>query len=201
MRPDRLRVRVRSNGRRGEQMTMHDATTTPVVLEPEADDAWRGVATEDDDEISAEVGVKLQARSRRLLGSLLRPHKWMLWLCGLVVVLDQALFLSGPLVVAYGIDTAVPALAAGDGVPLVFTALAYLTAGIGGAGTKALFTRMAAKVTQDALLDLRGRIFDHSQKLSLSFHEKYTSGRVISRMTSDLDSLSDMAEQGIESLI
>ena len=182
-------------------MTTHDATTTPVVLEPEADDAWRGVATEDDDEVSTEVGVKLQARSRRLLKSLLRPHTRMLWLCTLVVVLDQALFLAGPLVVAYGIDTAVPALAAGNGAPLVFTALAYLTAGIGGAGTKALFTRMSARVTQDALLDLRGRIFTHSQKLSLSFHEKYTSGRVISRMTSDLDSLSDMAEQGIESLV
>ena len=109
-------------------MTMHNATTTPVVLEPEADDAWRGVATEDVDEVSTEVGVKLQARSRRLLRSLLRPHTRMLWLCALVVVLDQALFLSGPLVVAYGIDTAVPALVAGNGGPLVFTALIALVA-------------------------------------------------------------------------
>ncbi len=56
-------------------MTAHD-TTTPVVLDPEADDAWRGVAAEDSTDTTAAVGVKLQARSRRLLGSLIRPHRW-----------------------------------------------------------------------------------------------------------------------------
>ena len=51
------------------------------------------------------------------------------------------------------------------------------------------------------LLDLRGRVFTHSQALSLSFHEKYTSGRVISRLTSDLDALGDLAAEGLEGLI
>ena len=104
-----------------------------MVLDPSADDAWRGVATEDVDEVTTAVGIKLQARSRRLLKSLLAPHRRLMWLAGLIVVFDQALFLAGPLVVAYGIDTAVPALAAGNGAPLVFTTLAYLIAGTGGA--------------------------------------------------------------------
>ena len=51
------------------------------------------------------------------------------------------------------------------------------------------------------LLDLRGRVFTHGQALSISFHEKYTSGRVISRMTSDLDTLGDLAQEGLEGLI
>ena len=176
-------------------------TTTPVVLDPEADDAWRGVATEDTAEVVRAVGIKLQARSRRLLGSLLRPHRWWALLAGVVVVISELAYLVGPLVVAYGIDTAVPALVAGDGGPLVFATLAYLAAGIVNALGKAVFVRLSAKVAQAVLLDLRGRVFTHSQALSLSFHEKYTSGRVISRMTSDLDALGDLAEEGLEGLI
>jgi ATP-binding cassette subfamily B protein len=176
-------------------------TSTPVRHDPEADDAWRGVAAEDTVDISATVGIKLQARSRRLLGSLIRPHRWWAALAGVVVVVSELAYLVGPLAVAYGIDTAVPALAAGDSGPLVFATLAYLGAGAANALTKALFVRLAAKVSQAVLLDLRGRVFTHGQALSISFHEKYTSGRVISRMTSDLDTLGDLAQEGLEGLI
>ena len=175
--------------------------TTPVTLEPEADDAWRGVVAEDTEDISAAVGVKLQARSRVLLGSLIRPHRWWALLASVVVVISELAYLVGPLAVAYGIDTAVPALVAGDSAPLVYATLAYLGAGLVNALGKALFVRLAAKVSQAVLLDLRGRVFTHSQALSLSFHEKYTSGRVISRMTSDLDTLGDLAQEGLEGLI
>ena len=82
----------------------------------------------------------------------------------------------------------------------------YATLGLPGAGLvnalgKAVFVRLAAKVSQAVLLDLRGRVFNHSQALSLSFHEKYTSGRVISRMTSDLDTLGDLAQEGLDGLV
>ncbi|MGH4021573.1 MAG: ABC transporter ATP-binding protein, partial [Pseudonocardiaceae bacterium] len=53
-------------------------------------------------------------------------------------------------------------------------------------------------IGQDVLLDLRERVFAHVQRLSLSFHERYTSGRVISRLTSDVDSLQDMLETGLD---
>jgi len=177
------------------------ATTTPVILDPEADDAWRGVAAEDTEDISASVGLKLQARSRRLLGSVIRPHRWWALLAGLVVVISEIAYLIGPLAVAYGIDTAVPALTAGDSGPLVFATLAYLGAGMVNALGKAIFVKLSAKVAQAVLLDLRGRMFTKAQALSLSFHEKYTSGRVISRMTSDLDALGDLAAEGLEGLI
>ena len=148
-----------------------------------------------------DVGIKLQARSRRLLGSLLRPHRAMVFFTTLVVVVSELAFLVGPLIVAYGIDSAVPALVNGDGAPLTFTAVAYLGAGVLNALAKAVFIRLSARISQAVMLDLRGRVFRHSQALSLSFHEKYTSGRVISRMTSDLDTLSDLFEQGLDGLI
>jgi ATP-binding cassette subfamily B protein len=176
-------------------------TTTPVILDPEADDAWRGVAAEDTEVISSTVGIKLQARSRRLLGSLIRPHRWWASLAATVVVISELAYLVGPLAVAYGIDTAVPALSAGDGGPLVLATLAYLAAGMTNAAGKAVFVRLSAKVAQAVLLDLRGRVFTHTQSLSLSFHERYTSGRVISRMTSDLDALGDLAAESLEGLV
>jgi ABC-type multidrug transport system fused ATPase/permease subunit len=41
-------------------------------------------------------------------------------------------------------------------------------------------------------------VFAHFQRLSLAFHEKYTSGRVISRLTSDLDAINDLLEMGLD---
>jgi len=176
-------------------------TTPPILLEPKADDAWRGVVSEDTEDISASIGLKLQARSRRLLRKLIRPQRGPALLAAFVVVLSEAAYLLGPLVVAYGIDTAVPALVAGDAGPLVFATLGYLGAGIVNAAGKAVFVRLSAKVAQAVLLDLRSDVFTHSQSLSLSFHEKYTSGKVISRLTSDLDALADLAAEGLEGLI
>jgi len=177
------------------------ATAVPPGPQPRDDEAWRGVATEDTTDISASIGVKLQARSRRLLASLLRPHHRLGALAIALVVVGQLAFLVGPLIVAYGIDSAVPALAAGNGAPLTFTAIAYLAAGIVNAAATAAFVRLSARVAQALMFDLRGRVFDHTQKLSLSFHEKYTSGRVISRMTSDLDTLAELTEEGLNGLI
>ena len=51
------------------------------------------------------------------------------------------------------------------------------------------------------LLDLRRRVFRHGQRLSLDFHESYTSGRLISRLTSDVDSLHDLLEKGLDGLL
>ena len=139
-------------------------TTTPAIgFDPEADDSlpdesWRGVASEDTADISTDVGIKLQARSRRLLASLLRPHRAMVLLTTVVVVISELAFLVGPLIVAYGIDTAVPALANGDGGPLTFTAVAYLGAGMLNAVTKAIFIRLSARIAQSLMLDLRGRV-------------------------------------------
>lgn len=180
---------------------MTDIPISTVPSDPENDDSWRGVATEDTTDISDAVGVKLQARSRRLLGSLVRPHRRRALFAAAAVVISELAFLVGPLIVAYGIDTAVPALIRGDGAPLTFTALAYLGAGVINSLARVVFIRLAANLSQTVLLELRGRVFAHSQALSLSFHEKYTSGRVISRMTSDLDTLGDMAGQGLDGLV
>ncbi len=51
------------------------------------------------------------------------------------------------------------------------------------------------------LLELRGRIFRHAQALSVDFHERYTSGRLISRSTTDVESLRELLSEGLQELI
>lgn len=166
-----------------------------------ADESWRGVAAEDVEELDRAVGLKLQARSRRLLGSLLRPHVGGALLALLLVVAENAVSLSGPLLIAVAIDTGIPAAIGGDNTVLAACVAGYLASGVGSAGLRYIFLRLSGRIGQDLLLDLRQRVFTHAQRLSLSFHEKYTSGKVISRLTSDIESLDDLLEMGLDGLL
>jgi ATP-binding cassette, subfamily B, bacterial len=60
---------------------------------------------------------------------------------------------------------------------------------------------MTGRVGQAVVLELRRRVFWHMQALSVAFHESYTSGRVISRQTSDIEAISALFEEGLDSLI
>ena len=64
-----------------------------------------------------------------------------------------------------------------------------------------VYVRLSGRIGQDVLLDLRVRLFDHFQRLSLGFHERYTSGRVISRLTSDVDALEELLMYGLQTLV
>ena len=108
--------------------------------------------------------------------------------------------MAGPALIAFGIDHALPALRSGDNLPLVFTGVAYLLAAIATAGLTALYVTSTARLSQAMLLDLRVRVFRHTQRLSLEFHEKYTSGRIIARQTSDLEALRELLDSGVSSL-
>jgi ATP-binding cassette subfamily B protein len=165
--------------------------------------SWRGVATEDTDtdDLTVSTSLALAARSRALLGSLVRPHRHWAWVALVLAVAESVAALAGPLLIAAAIDTGVPAALHGRTGPVVWIAIAYTAAGVASAGLRAAFLLIAGRVGQDILLDLRTRVFRHVQRLSVSFHERYTSGRVISRLTSDLDSLSELLQQGLDELL
>ncbi|WP_128978696.1 ABC transporter ATP-binding protein [Streptomyces roseicoloratus] len=137
----------------------------------------------------------------RLLRSLLAAHRARVVVAALVLLVQQAALQAGPLLVAYAIDRGVPAFRAGEHGPLVVVALGYLLCAAGGALLQYVFVRAAARINQDVLLDLRGRIFRHAQELSVDFHERYTSGRLISRSTTDVESLRELLSEGLQELI
>ena len=97
-----------------------------AAAEPLPEDDWRGVASEDREELSAGAGVFLRARSRRLLGELLAPHHRSLWGLLFTITVQNLAWLAGPFLIGVGIDVAVPALADGDPWPLVWITAAML---------------------------------------------------------------------------
>ncbi|CAM5400497.1 ABC transporter ATP-binding protein [Streptomyces narbonensis] len=136
-----------------------------------------------------------------LLRSLLATHRLRVTAAALVLLLKEAAVQAGPLLVAYAIDRGVPAFRAGDHGPVVAVALGYLLCAALSGLLQYAFVRVAARVNQDVLLDLRGRIFRHAQVLSVDFHERYTSGRLISRSTTDVESLRELLSEGLQELI
>ncbi|RNL57460.1 ABC transporter ATP-binding protein [Arthrobacter oryzae] len=159
-----------------------------------------GTANEDNAHLSRAESKTVRRRSLALLGSLIRPVRRRFWLTIAAVVLSQAARVSGPVLIAFGIDGALPAQRAGDSLPLALTGAAYLAAALATAGLTALYVTSTANLSQAMLLDLRVRVFRHTQRLSLEFHEKYTSGRIITRQTSDLEALRELLDSGVSSL-
>ena len=161
-----------------------------------------GVRGEERDDFTAAESKRLRGRSLRLLGSLVRPLRWRLVVMALVVVVSTACQVAGPALIAAGIDRALPALMdEQDWAPALLVVGVYLATGVVGAVLMAQYTVLSARISQAILFDLRKRLFLHTQRLSLEFHETYTSGRIISRQTSDLDSIRELLDSGINQLV
>ncbi|WP_225837975.1 ABC transporter ATP-binding protein [Streptomyces sp. NK08204] len=136
-----------------------------------------------------------------LLRSLLVPLKARVTLSTVLLLLQQAAAQTGPLLVAYAIDKAVPAFREHRHGPLIAVGVGYLLCALASGLFQVAFIRSSARVSQDVLLDLRGRIFRHAQALSVDFHERYTSGRLISRSTTDVESLRELLDEGLQELV
>jgi len=165
-------------------------------------DAWRGVAAEKAEEVSAGLAALLRERSRRLLADLLRPHRRAVIITISLIVLEGLAALAGPWLVGVAIDTGLPPLVhGGNALPLLGIAAAFAVVVGVQAVTTRMFVTMTGRIGQKVVLELRRRLFAHFLSLDVAFHEDYTSGRVISRQTSDVEAISDLFEEGLDSLI
>lgn len=161
-----------------------------------------GVRGEEREDFTKAESKRLRRRSLALLGSLAAPLKLRLVLLGIVVVVSTAGTVAGPALIAWGIDNALPAVMdQNDWVPAFGVVATYIVVAVLGAVLTAWYTVLAARISQAILFDLRKRVFLHTQRLSLEFHETYTSGRIISRQTSDLDSIRELLDSGLNQLI
>jgi ABC-type multidrug transport system fused ATPase/permease subunit len=181
------------------------ATDGPLDLTGDARvDAWRGVAAEEVDEPGGGLASMLRSRSRALLASLLRPYRRLLSFAFVLIVVNTICQLLGPWLVQEAIDKGIPPLldgGSGDVKPLAAVIVGFVVVTLVGATTFNGFLLLTGRVGQDVLLDLRRRVFMHFQQLSMSFHERYTSGRVISRQTSDIEAIEQMFTGGVVTLV
>ena len=164
---------------------------------------WRGRTIEDrDDDLPIDESVSRRREARSLLGSLLRPYAPAVALLALVVIVENAARLSVPLLVQRGIDHGIPPIAAGEPARELLTIVGALCGVVLlQAVSRMYFLRRSGRIGQRVLLALRQRIYRHFQRLDVAFHDRYTSGRVVSRSTNDVEAIQDMLETGFDGLI
>ncbi|MFN8226542.1 MAG: ABC transporter ATP-binding protein [Mycobacterium sp.] len=168
---------------------------------------WRGRLDEIPDDVPAEdlpVDEALPRRreARQLLTSLLLPHRSAVILLAVVVVLENVARLSVPILVQRGIDHGIPPIAASGSTRELLVIVGILCVVVAVQATSRLFfLRRSGQVGQTVLLELRRRVFRHFGRLDIAFHDRYTSGRVVSRSTNDVEAIQEMLETGFDSLI
>src|SRR5204863_2475850 len=150
-----------------------------------------GSVLDDDDRISSAETRGVVRRSLRMLG----PYRWEAALALLVLMLSTACLLAGPALVRYGIDHGLRRHRSGavlDKVAVLYVAVAVATV---------LLSRaqiiLVSRVGERFLRDLRVRVFDHIQSMSMGFFDREPTGRLVARMTSDIDSLQEMVQLGL----
>ncbi len=166
-----------------------------------ATQAWRGIAAEQEDEITGRLSMLLRRRSRALLTNLLGPSRRLVVMIFLLIVAAQLAALAGPWLIGVGIDRIPQLEHTRDAGPMALVITAFvasvLVQAVATRGYIAGIGRLGGRV----VLELRRRLFAHFQALPVAFHEHYTSGRVISRQVSDIDSIVDMFDEGLASLV
>ena len=152
------------------------------------------------EELSPQERAETRERSMALLRQMLRPHRGALALSIISVLLVSGSSAIAPILIARVLDSSIEPLRQGDVSPLL-TLLAFFVAAT---AVTAIFSwanvAYTVRVSLGVVVYLRKRVFRHAQSLSVSFHERYTSGKVISRLTSDIDTVRSFLDSGISQL-
>ncbi|OXM52188.1 ABC transporter ATP-binding protein [Amycolatopsis alba DSM 44262] len=128
------------------------------------------------------------------LGRLLKPVRGPLAVVIGLVAADALATIAMPALYQHGID---------NGVRAGAEAVIWLAAGIGALVILAdwlvvyLQTKMTARVGETVLYSLRVRSYAHLQRLGLDFYERELSGKIMTRMTTDVDALSTFLQTGV----
>lgn len=152
------------------------------------------------EQMSPQERAETPERSMALLRQMLRPHRGALALSIISVLLVSGSSAIAPILIARVLDSSIEPLKQGDVSPLL-TLLVFFVAAT---AVTAIFSWVnvayTVRVSLGVVVYLRKRVFRHAQSLSVSFHERYTSGKVISRLTSDIDTVRSFLDSGISQL-
>ncbi len=133
-------------------------------------------------------------RVLRRLWTMLTPWRGGIARAALVVTVQVGALIAGPSLVRYGIDRG---LARGDAGALDLAVGLYLVLALAGLVLGRAVTRMVARLGESFLRHLRAHVFRHLMGLSMEFFEKEKTGRLVARMTSDIDELQELVSQGL----
>jgi len=154
----------------------------------------------DEDEI---LGKAYDARLMRRLLGYLRPYRGLVIIALLIILGISVTEAAPPVIAKFIVDNAIAPAVNGvigtdEGLarlaPLGF---AYIAVLVVSSGLRYAQTMLASYVGQKAMYDLRVELFAHLQGLSLTFFDRNPVGRLMTRITNDIDALTDMVTQGV----
>jgi len=153
------------------------------------------------------LGKAYDSRLMRRLLQYMKPYKWRVVLALVMVAIVTPLELAPPLIFRKGIDSYfVPELKG-----LITEASAW--SGIGRLSLLLLAVlvfdflaqyiqiRIMQRVGQQTMYDMRGEIFSHMQRLPMSYFDRNPVGRLVTRVTTDVDALNDLFAAGVVTMI
>ena len=151
------------------------------------------------------LGKAYDARIMRRLLTYVRPYMRLTILALVLLVLVSVIDLAGPALVGFGIDRyIVPQTqslsASARGLGLLGVASVYLLILLVGLALRYLHVLMLSIIGQRIMFDMRSQMFEHLQRLSLSFFDHNPVGRLMTRLTNDVDSLNEMFTSGAISI-
>lgn len=144
------------------------------------------------------VDVDLSTRDKRHMlvrtWHLLRPHRAAVARIAVLVVLQAGGMVAGPALVRYGIDEGV---GAGDVAALNRAAWLFMGAALVAYVSGRLAIQAVARVGEAFLRELRERVFAHLLSLSMDFFDRNRTGKLVARMTADIEALQELVGQGL----
>ncbi len=130
---------------------------------------------------------------RRLLG-FLRPYRWSVLLAVAVLIAGSMIELAGPYLTRIAIDDHIRN---SDVAGLQRIALLYFFLLVGQAIITYTTTWLTQRIGQRIMYDMRMSLFSHLQKLPLSYFDRNPVGRLITRVTNDIETLNNMLSSGV----
>jgi ATP-binding cassette subfamily B multidrug efflux pump len=140
------------------------------------------------------LGKAYDARLMRRLLTYLRPHKWYVLSALLALIGDAVVQLVPPYLVKVAIDQYI---AQSDLAGLNTIAFVYLAVLIAAFSLEYAQTYMMQMIGQRIMYDMRMQIYAHLQKLDLSFYDRNPVGRLMTRVTTDVDVINDLFTSGV----
>ena len=128
----------------------------------------------------------------------LKPYYGQMFISLIFMIIVTAAAVSGPYFVKLAIDEAI---GKNDIVALRNICLTYLAVSIIQLVTNFFRVRIMSRVGQNVLYDVRTAMFDHLQKLSLSFYNRYSVGRVITRVINDVGTLREFVTWAVLAIV
>jgi ATP-binding cassette subfamily B protein len=140
------------------------------------------------------LGKAYDARLMRRLLGYLWPYRWQAGLALAAIIINSVLQLAPPYLMKRAIDQHI-ALNRLEGLGVI--AWQYLAVLLGSFGLEYLQTWLMQMTGQRIMYDLRMQIYERLQRLDLRFYDRNPVGRLMTRVTSDVDVLNDLFTAGV----